>query len=135
VLWTAAALAAISIVGTIALYISFAGLIDERLHGERERTFPRVYARPVEIHKGQLLSAADVISRLNDLGYAQRPTTSKPGEFATVRNSVVLVPRGGEFAGKTIEVAFPAPPKGNAPPRPGVVAVSVDGKRVDSVQL
>ncbi len=32
------------------------GMIDERLHGERERTLPRVYARPVELRRGQALS-------------------------------------------------------------------------------
>jgi penicillin-binding protein 1B len=119
------------------VYVSFARLIDERLHGERERTFPRVYARPVEIRRGQLLSSADVISRLNDLGYAYRAAAATPGEFATVRNSVVLVPRTGELAGKTIELGFNPPPGGRAggPPRPGVLSVSVGGRRVEGVKL
>ncbi len=47
-------------------------MIDARLHGERERTLPRVYARPVELRRGQSLSQQDLVSRLNDLGYAQR---------------------------------------------------------------
>ena len=47
-------------------YVSFGGLIDERLHGERELTLPRVYARPVTLRRGQLLSEDDLVARLND---------------------------------------------------------------------
>ena len=71
-LW-GAAIAAVVCLGTLAYYyVSFSRLIDERLHGERERTLPRVYARPVELRRGQSLTEQDLIARLNDLGYAQR---------------------------------------------------------------
>ena len=31
-------------------------MIDARLHGERERVLPRVFARPLELRRGQALS-------------------------------------------------------------------------------
>src|SRR4051812_14859413 len=63
-------------------YVSFARTIDDRLHGERERILPRVFARPLELRRGQALSGRQLIDRLNDLGYAQRDEPAKPGEFA-----------------------------------------------------
>ena len=45
------------------LYLSFARTIDERLHGERERTLPRVYARAVELRRGQSISEQELIER------------------------------------------------------------------------
>ena len=54
-------------------------------YGERERSLPRVYARPIEIRKGQTFTQQDLIARLNDIGYAQRPDVAQPGEFAVER--------------------------------------------------
>ena len=54
-------MAGIGILGAVAVvvlavlayfYFSFSALIDARLNGERERTLPRVYARPVELRRG-----------------------------------------------------------------------------------
>ena len=42
-------------------YVTFSQLIDARLHGERERTLPRVYARPLVLWSGQGLSRHDLI--------------------------------------------------------------------------
>jgi penicillin-binding protein 1B len=135
-------------------YLSFAALIDARLNGERERTLPRVYARPVELRVGQSLSQQDLISRLNDLGYAQRSTPEAPGEFAVVRNAVAITPRGGAQRGKVVRVAFPGVPAvrragGPRPAAPRVIqGLEIVGKgstratsrlpgttRIDSVQL
>ena len=90
-------------------YLSFARLIDDRLHGERERSLPRVYARPVELRRGQALSEAELIVRLNDLGYAQRPEVERPGEFAVMRDTVAVRPRTGRMEGKTVHVTFASP--------------------------
>ena len=57
-------------------------MIDARLHGERDRVLPRVFARPLEIRRSEGLSQQEVIDRLNDLGYAQRTQAQNPGEFA-----------------------------------------------------
>ena len=63
---------------------------------------------PTEFRRGQTLSQQDLIVRLNDLGYADRPAVTQPGEFTGFRNVLTLIPRGGELAGKTIKITFPA---------------------------
>jgi penicillin-binding protein 1B len=130
----------------IYYYVSFSRIIDARLHGERERSLPRVYARPLEVRRGETLTEAELIARLNDLGYAQRTTVQAPGEFAIARNAVLLTPRTGSFSGKTIRATFPAPAPVRrasgppaAPPR-GITALEVTtgtGKpvRADAVTL
>lgn len=104
------------------IYVSFSGLIDARLNGERERTLPRVYGRPIELRRGQALSEADLIVRLNDLGYAQRPQAQQPGEFAVMRDTVAVRPRFGDAQGKAIHVTFSTPPvKRGAAPAPTTI--------------
>ena len=107
-------------------YVSFARLIDARLHGERDTVFPRVFARPLELRRGQSLTDRQLIDRLNDLGYAQRPQLEKPGEFALGQGTVAILPRGPEFKGKAVRVVFQRTPASDvrsaarrtAPPRP-----------------
>src|SRR5207253_2243016 len=41
-------------------YVSFSRIIDARLHGERERTLPRVYARPLELRRGESLTELEL---------------------------------------------------------------------------
>ena len=82
-----------------ATFRIFAGMIDERLHGERERTTPRIYARPFELRRGQALSPADLVARLNDLGYAQRVAADRPGAFAVTREGIDIRPRSGPMSG------------------------------------
>ncbi|MEQ1760047.1 MAG: transglycosylase domain-containing protein [Vicinamibacterales bacterium] len=104
-----AALLLIVGIGTLAyLYISYSRIIDARLHGERERTLPRVYARAFELRRGQSLTAAELVNRLNDLGYVQRPNAHEPGEFANAANAIVLTPRAGQWKGQAVRVRFPA---------------------------
>ena len=92
------------------LYVAYGRLVDERLHGERERTLPRVYARAVELRRGQLLSEDDLIARLNDLGYAHRPTVDGPGAFAVSGRVVTIEPRSGTLSGRAVRVTFPPAP-------------------------
>ena len=120
------------VIGAVLIhyYVAFSRIIDARLHGERERSLPRVYARPLDVRRGETLSEPELVARLNDLGYAQRPTVQAPGEFAIARNAVLLMPRAGAFSGKTIRVTFPAPPVRRAsgpPPAPprGITALDV----------
>jgi penicillin-binding protein 1B len=121
-------------------YISVGSLIDERLHGERERTLPRVYARPVVLRRGQLLSEDDLIARLNVLGYAQRSQIQGPGEFAITRNAVTITPREGALAGRAVRVGFPpapaARPGAASAPRRGIQRIEIVGRgAVNSVEL
>src|SRR5882672_8613841 len=81
----------------IYYYVSFGRIIDARLQGERERSLPRVYARPLEVRRGESLTEQELVARLNDLGYAQRTSVEAPGEFAIGRNSVLITPRSGAF--------------------------------------
>jgi penicillin-binding protein 1B len=112
-------------------YISFSRIIDARLHGERERTLPRVYARPLEVRRGETLTELELVARLNDLGYAQRPMVQAPGEFAIVRNAILLTPRAGALSGKTVRATFPSAPAvrraGGRPPAPprGITTLEV----------
>jgi penicillin-binding protein 1B len=90
-------------------YVSFARILDARLHGERDRVFPRVYARPLELRRGAALSDRQLVDRLNDLGYSQRPKAEKPGEFSVATGSVAIVPRGADFRGQLVRVNFQKP--------------------------
>jgi penicillin-binding protein 1B len=100
-------------------YISFARLLDERLHGERSTVLPRVHARPLELRRGQSLTEQQLVDRLNDLGYAQRTMFERPGEFVIGSGDVTILPRGAEFKGQSVRVVFrrPAPPNTKAPAR------------------
>jgi penicillin-binding protein 1B len=88
-------------------YVTFSRLIDQSLHGERDRTFPQVFARPLEIYRGQSLTIQQLVDRLNDLGYSQRPALEKPGEFVASAAAVSLMPRSPEFKSQVIQVGFP----------------------------
>jgi penicillin-binding protein 1B len=91
-------------------YVVFARLIDDHLAGERQRVLPRVFARPLELRRGQSLTEAQLFDRLNDLGYTQRAAVEKPGEFTVAPGSVTLMPRSPEFSGKLARVVFQKPP-------------------------
>jgi penicillin-binding protein 1B len=125
-------------------YISFAQLIDARLHGERDRVLPRVYARPLELRRGQSLTDRQLIDRLNDLGYTQRARVEKPGEFAIGTGAVALIPRGIDHKGKVVRVVFQkaATPALKAaarrsPPRPAdhVERLELDGRVSERLTL
>ncbi len=106
-------------------YISFSRLIDARLHGERERTLPRVYARPVVLWRGQALSRQDLIARLNDLGYAQRTRSVAPGEFALERDAITVKPRSSDIGDAVVRVSFGS----------GIRRIEVGRNQRNSVQL
>jgi penicillin-binding protein 1B len=94
---------------SVYFYVSFGELIEAKLHGERDRTFPRVFARPLELHRGQSLTDRQLIDRLNDLGYAQTPKPEKPGEFAAATGTIAIMPRGADFKGQLVRVTFQKP--------------------------
>jgi penicillin-binding protein 1B len=104
VLCLLAALAVAAVVGYY--YVQFSTLLDERLAGEFESTQPRVFARPFELRIGQELTEEELVERLNDLGYAQRPRAEGPGEFAVGARAVAMVARGGQWNARTVRVVF-----------------------------
>jgi penicillin-binding protein 1B len=87
-------------------YVQFSRIIEARLHGERDRVIPRVFARPLILHGGQGLSESELIARLNDVGYTERSRVERPGEFAVDRRSIVLLPRGGDQVGRVVRIVF-----------------------------
>src|SRR5687768_13036423 len=90
-------------------YVSFARLIDTRLTGARQRVLPRVYARPLELWRGQALTDRQLVDRLNDLGYAERASADKPGEFVVGNGIVSIRPRSASFKGQLVRVLFQVP--------------------------
>jgi len=139
-------------------YVSFANLIDARLHGSRQRVFPQIFARPLEIHKNQALTSRQLIDRLNDLGYAQRLAPEKPGEFSVNDMVVSIEPRSGDLKGQDVRIFFrqptpsdrktskpaappakpaKAPPPRRAPAKPGdhVFELELAGKSADRLTM
>jgi penicillin-binding protein 1B len=107
--WTAIGLSipiAVLCVASVYYYVRFARLIDARLHGERDTVLPKVYARPLVLHRGQSLTDRQLIDRLNDLGYAERAAASRPGEFAIGAGAIALVPRAPDLRGQVVRVVF-----------------------------
>jgi penicillin-binding protein 1B len=122
-------------------YVQFSRIIEARLHGERDRVIPRVFARPLTLHTGQGLSETELVARLNDIGYTQKARVERPGEFAFDRRAVVLRPRGGDHSGKPVRIAFAEPRVVKAAQRPAVPAagrierIEANGRAVDDVTL
>jgi penicillin-binding protein 1B len=122
-------------------YVQFSRIIEARLHGERDRVIPRVFARPLTLHAGQGLSELELIARLNDVGYTEKARVERPGEFAIDRRAVVLLPRGGDQAGKPVRVAFTEPRVvKTAQPSPAAASgrierIEASGRSVDDVTL
>jgi penicillin-binding protein 1B len=103
----AAALLVVAISGVVGYYyVSLARLVDDRLQGGLERSAPRVFARPIEVRRGQTLTPDELFARLNDVGYRQRPRVEAPGEFAADGDEVTLIPRGGPHSGRRVLVTF-----------------------------
>jgi penicillin-binding protein 1B len=100
-------------------YVTFARLIDERLKGARERVLPRVFARPLEFRRGQTLTERQLIDRLNDLGYAERPEVESPGQFSHDAGTIAIFPRTAKPGVRPVRVVFNKPQATrNRPARP-----------------
>lgn len=84
----------------VYLWYAFGRQIDAKLAGE-QRPVPRIFGRLLEIRPGQSLSETQLIQRLNDIGYAQRPKPAAPGEFGVSGATVFIMPRQGEGAKPT----------------------------------
>jgi penicillin-binding protein 1B len=73
-------------------WFSYARMIDARLGGEA-RPVPRIFGQPFEIRQGRALTRDQLVHRLNDVGYAERPAAEQPGEFSLAPNAVTVVTR------------------------------------------
>jgi penicillin-binding protein 1B len=97
-------------------YVVFSRMMDARLNADLDRAVPRVFARPFVLHRGQAVTPRQLEIRLNDLGYALRARVERPGEFAVGRDGVTFIPRGGDYAGKTVRAVFGRPPAAGREP-------------------
>jgi penicillin-binding protein 1B len=144
----AAAIASVPLVIAIAAgvyyYISFARLIDQSLHGERDRVLPRIFARPLELRQGESLTSQQLVDRLNDLGYAERPHADKPGEFEFIATAVTIRPRVATPSSDVVRAMFERPasaPRAGAqrppPPKPSdrVERLFIGNTQTDRVTL
>lgn len=135
-----ASLAILLAAGIGYYYVEFSRVIDARLHGERDRVIPRVFARPLTFNTGQVIGERELITRLNDVGYTERPSVEHGGEFAAGRRTVSFMPHAGTSAGRRVVVTFAEPPArkagSKAPlPPPRISRIQVAGKTVRSVSL
>ncbi|HEY3885964.1 MAG TPA: transglycosylase domain-containing protein, partial [Vicinamibacterales bacterium] len=96
---------------TAYYYVVFSRMIDARLSGELRRADPRIFARPFSVQRGERLSLAQMVDRLNELGYTERAPAEHPGEFAIGRGALAVIPRGGDHAGRTVRFVFSPPPR------------------------
>ena len=138
--WTAAVLALAGSTAFGYYYVQFSRVIDARLHGERDRVIPRVFARPLTFNTGQVISPGEVVARLNDVGYAERARAEKSGEFAIGERAIAFIPRGGEFAGRPVQVSFTPVPQPKAgrkgpPPPERIARISIAGRPSPEVSL
>jgi penicillin-binding protein 1B len=106
-------------------YVSFSRMIDARMHGEFQRTDPRVFARPFSVRRGQRITLLQTIDRLNELGYAQRPRAQMPGEFAIGRDALAVVPRAGDRRGQVVRLVYAASKSGNG----GLINIELPTKK------
>ena len=122
-------------------YVQFSRIIEARLHGERDRVIPRVFARPLTLHAGQGLSERELVARLNDVGYTEKSRVERSGEFAIDRRAIVLLPRSGDQTGKPVRIVFaetrvsPAAQRRGTPVSGRIERIEASGRAVDSVTL
>ena len=125
--------------GALAYYaVTFSRQIEARLHGERDRVLPRVFARPVVLWRGQAMSERQLVDRLNELAYAERVRAEKPGEFAIAGGVVSIVPRSGNHDGQRVRVSFerPAVRKASTASRPlRITRLEADGRAAPRIVL
>jgi penicillin-binding protein 1B len=87
-------------------WVSYGRLIDSRFGAGELRPIARIFARPFEIRAGLGLAPQQLAYRLNDVGYAQRPTLTAPGQFTLAEHVITLRTRLSEGEPQTVRLEF-----------------------------
>ncbi|MGE3843077.1 MAG: transglycosylase domain-containing protein, partial [Vicinamibacterales bacterium] len=87
-------------------YVELSQIIDSRLQDGLIRPQPRIFARPFELRRGLAITTGELVERLNDLGYTQRPHVERPGEFAVGELAFAIGVRGGTADGRIVRAIF-----------------------------
>jgi penicillin-binding protein 1B len=88
-------IAAVACLVTAGLFwVRYGRMIDARF-GSEQRSAPRIFGRPFELQAGRGLNPGQLVQRLNDIGYAERPKVTEPGQFAVTGLTVTLMTRPG----------------------------------------
>jgi penicillin-binding protein 1B len=75
-------------------YLRFGVMVEQRLTGEKGRLPSRVYARPLVLRPGLVLTPEGLVKLLNGLRYAQRETQpAEAGQFTVSPAGIALFPR------------------------------------------
>jgi penicillin-binding protein 1B len=94
--WVIAGIAAGVLFVSALLYVVYLdAVIRIKFEGKRWSLPARVYARPLEIYPGLLMSKSDLLAELQFLNY--RPGNQAPGTYSERGNSVLLNTRGFTF--------------------------------------
>jgi len=90
-MWSAIAGAVVLVAVSVYYWMAVSRMIDKRLGGGEDRPMPRIFGRAFEITPGQVLTVAELRSRLNNVGYSERPKAEQPGEFTTTATSLQMM--------------------------------------------
>jgi penicillin-binding protein 1B len=105
-LWSVAGITAFVLLMSGYFWVKYGRLIEQGMAGE-QHPVPRIFGRPFDLHAGLGLSPSQLVQRLNDLGYTERPKAEHPGEFARASTgSVTLIPRQAGDTAPSVRVDF-----------------------------
>lgn len=89
------ALVAIVIAAPYIIYLD--SVVQDKFTGKRWTIPAKVYARPLELFKGQKLSKEDFLTELNALGYKAVANVNSVGQMHVEDNKVTVFSRGFQF--------------------------------------
>ncbi|MGI9574377.1 penicillin-binding protein 1B [Alloalcanivorax xenomutans] len=85
---------AVGLVAMAAGLIYLDALVQERFDSHVWQLPARVYARPVELYPGRVLSRADMLKMLELMRYRQAPGAPTPGSYSVNGNRLIIHTRG-----------------------------------------
>lgn len=102
-------LVAIVIIAPYIIYLD--AVVQDKFSGKRWTIPAKVYARPLELYRGQKLSKEDFLTELNALGYSPVATVNNVGQMHVEGNDVSVYVRSFQFyegkeSAKLITVTF-----------------------------